>query len=81
MTKLRIGVLGTGGIATERHIPAFKHVKEAEITAVMDVNTERAKETAKKFGVEHVCTSLDDMLEKIDALLITTPNKFHAPAA
>lgn len=81
MTKLRIGVLGTGGIATERHIPAFKHVKEAEITAVMDVNEERARETAGKFGIEHVCKSLEEMLEKIDALIIATPNKFHAPAA
>lgn len=81
MTKLKIGVLGTGGIATERHIPAFKHVEEAEITAVMDVNEERAREAAEKFGVKHVCTNLDDMLGKIDALLITTPNKFHAPAA
>ncbi|WP_046174300.1 Gfo/Idh/MocA family protein [Domibacillus indicus] len=81
MTKLRIGVLGTGAIAMERHIPAFKHVKEAEITAVMDVNEERAKEAAEKFGVKYVCTSLEEMLGKIDALLITTPNKFHAPAA
>lgn len=81
MSKLRIGVLGAGGIATDRHIPAFKHVKEVELTAVSDVNIDRAKEVAEKFSIPHVCEDLDEMLGKIDALLICTPNKFHAPAA
>ncbi|OLN22160.1 dehydrogenase [Domibacillus antri] len=81
MTKLKIGILGAGGIATGRHIPAFQQVEEASFTAVMDVNEDRAREVAHKFGIGHVCTNLDDMLGKIDALLITTPNKFHAPAA
>lgn len=81
MTKIKIGVLGTGEIAKGRHIPAFNHVKEASIIAVMDINEERARDVANTFNIEHVCTDLGDMLEKIDALLITTPNKFHAPAA
>jgi predicted dehydrogenase len=81
MTKLRIGILGAGGIATGRHIPAFQHAEEAVITAVMDVNAERARDVSEKFGIEYVCTSLEEMLGKIDALLILTPNKFHAPAA
>lgn len=81
MTKVKIGILGAGGIATDRHIPAFLQVPEAEVTAVSDVNMERAKEVADTFSIPHVCETLDDMLGKVDALLIATPNKFHAPAA
>ncbi|OMP68195.1 Gfo/Idh/MocA family protein [Domibacillus epiphyticus] len=81
MKTLKIGVLGAGEIAKGRHIPAFRHVEEVSVTAVMDINEERAQEAAEKFDIERVYTDLNDMLENIDALLITTPNKYHAPAA
>ena len=45
MSKLRIGIIGAGGIAQGRHIPAFQtHHDECVISAVSDINEERAKE-------------------------------------
>ncbi|GLC88946.1 Gfo/Idh/MocA family protein [Lysinibacillus piscis] len=81
MTKLRIGVIGVGGIATGRHIPAFLQLPTVELVAVSDMNKAQAQKVAKDFDIPYVCEQLEDMLDKIDALVICTPNKFHAPIA
>ncbi len=81
MTKVRIGIVGVGGIATERHIPAFKEFDNVEITHVHDINVERAMVVANQFGIPHVAKNYQEMLESVDAVVITTPNKFHAPFA
>ncbi|MBM7605069.1 putative dehydrogenase [Metabacillus crassostreae] len=79
MSKLRIGIIGVGGIAQGRHIPAFQTYREdCEITAVSDVNKERAQEVADKFTIKHVFEEYKDMFEHVDAVCICTPNKFHA---
>lgn len=79
MSKLRIGIIGVGGIAQGRHIPAFQtFIDDCEITAVSDVNNERAQEAADKFTIKYVFADYKDMLEHVDAVCICTPNKFHA---
>ncbi|MGE8204648.1 Gfo/Idh/MocA family protein [Heyndrickxia sp. NPDC080065] len=79
MSKLRLGVIGAGGIAVGRHIPAFQRLKEdVTIIAVSDVNGERAKSVAKEFGIPHAYENYHDMLPEVDAVVICTPNKFHS---
>ncbi|MBD1380734.1 Gfo/Idh/MocA family protein [Metabacillus arenae] len=79
MSKLRIGIIGAGGIATNRHIPAFLQLIEAcTITAVSDVNEVRAKEVAATYDIPHVSKNYEEIFEHVDAVCICTPNKFHA---
>ncbi|RLQ97474.1 Gfo/Idh/MocA family protein [Falsibacillus albus] len=79
MNKLRLGIIGVGGIAIGRHIPAFQKLSEqAAITAVTDVNLERAESVAKEFKIPHAFESYQDMFPHVDAVVICTPNKFHA---
>jgi predicted dehydrogenase len=79
MGKLQIGIIGVGGIAQGRHIPALQALKEeCIITAVSDVNKERAQEVAAKFNIVHVFEDYHDMFNVVDAVIICTPNKFHA---
>ncbi|WNB90773.1 Gfo/Idh/MocA family oxidoreductase [Bacillus sp. NEB1478] len=76
--KLRIGIIGAGGIAQGRHIPAFQQLGDkAEITAISDVNVEVAKSVAEKFHVPNYFTTFHDMWDHVDAVVICTPNKFH----
>ncbi|WP_347862109.1 Gfo/Idh/MocA family oxidoreductase [Salimicrobium sp. PL1-032A] len=78
MNKLKIGVIGAGGIAVGRHIPALYSLKDkAELVAVQDVNKERAEEVAGRFGIPEVCESPGELFELVDAVIICTPNKFH----
>lgn len=81
--KVRIGVIGTGGIATMRHLPAFKEREaagEAEVVAVCDVYEEGARKAAARFAVPHVFTDYRDLLAlPLDAVSICTPNNSHEP--
>lgn len=48
--KTRVAIVGCGGIAALRHIPAMKLLENAEITAYYDLFYDRAKEYAAKHG-------------------------------
>lgn len=82
MTKLKMGIIGVGGIATDRHIPAYLGLKDTvELTAVQDLNIERAQQVADKYHIPLVFETYTELFETVDAVTICTPNKFHAEIA
>ncbi|MYL29300.1 gfo/Idh/MocA family oxidoreductase [Halobacillus halophilus] len=82
MTRLRMGIIGAGGIAQGRHIPSFLELsRKVELTAVQDVNRDRAEEVAETFDIPYVFSYYKDMFQEVDAVTICTPNKFHAEIA
>lgn len=79
MRKLRIGLIGVGGIALGRHIPAFLQLNDiCEITALSDVNIDRAREIGEKYNIPYVSGNYQELFSIVDAVCICTPNKFHA---
>ena len=82
MTKVRVGIIGCGGIANGKHMPGLKNVKEAEMVAFCDLIVERAEKAAKEYGVEgaKVYTDYKEMLEDktIDVVHVCTPNRAHS---
>ncbi|WP_147804397.1 Gfo/Idh/MocA family protein [Alkalicoccus halolimnae] len=79
MNRLRIGIIGAGGIARERHIPVLLELKhEAEVTAVCDINIETAKQAGVSFPQPLITSDYNEVFEHVDAVIICTPNKFHA---
>lgn len=78
MAKIRLGFIGVGGIATGRHIPTFRTFDDVEITAIQDVNVERAMKVANELNIPEVCSTIEDMYPHVDAVVVSTPNKFHA---
>ncbi|ARW07337.1 gfo/Idh/MocA family oxidoreductase [Bacillus atrophaeus] len=76
---MKIGIIGAGGIAVARHIPAFMQFgDECVIWAISDINSKRATEVANEHNICHVFLDYKDMFKEIDAVCICTPNKFHA---
>lgn len=75
---VKVGVIGCGRIAQERHLPEYNENPNAEIAAVYDLNEQRARETAAAYHTK-ACGSLEDMLEdpSIDAVSICVANVFH----
>ncbi len=74
-----MGIVGAGGIAQDRHIPAYKQLSDAvTVEAVCDVNLEAAKAAAEKFEIKKVYSDYQDLFREVDAVTICTPNKFHA---
>jgi scyllo-inositol 2-dehydrogenase (NAD+) len=79
--KLRIGVLGVGEMG-KRHADNLRRlVPEAHLVAVADASVDRARQVAAELEVENSFSSLEEMLGfDIQAVLISTPDKFHAQA-
>jgi len=80
VAKLGVGVLGVGEMG-KRHAENLRRlVPEARLVAVTDVAANRARQIAAELEIEKSFRSLDEMLDckEIDAVLIATPDKFHA---
>lgn len=82
MEKLRVGIIGCGGIANGKHMPALSKQDRAVMVAFCDIVQERAAEAAKNFGEEgaKVYTDYRALLEdkSIDVVHVCTPNRSHA---
>ncbi len=84
MSKLRIGIIGTGGIA-RKHIESYLQMEDIELVAGADIIEGKAREFLDKHG----CTSAnayetaDEMLakENLDGVSICTYNSTHAECA
>ena len=83
MAKLiRVGIIGCGGIATGKHMPALKKVEDCDMVAFCDIIEERAKEAAAKYGTPDakVYTDYKELLKDttIDVVHVCTPNRSHS---
>ena len=47
---LLVGIIGTGGIAGGKHMPALAKLTGVEMTAFCDIEEAKAQAAAKKFG-------------------------------
>ncbi len=79
MKKLKVGIIGAGGIAQTAHIPSFKNVENVEVAAISDINSEKLRYVAEKFGIPQTFTEWERLIESdVDAVSICSPNAFHA---
>lgn len=80
--KLKVAIVGCGGIANGKHMPSLKKVSEVEMVAFCDLIPERAEKAAKAFGAEGAKTYTDykEMLkdDSIDNVHVCTPNRVHS---
>ena len=85
MEIIRVGMIGCGGIANQKHMPSLAKIEGVEMTAFFDSDPQRAKEAAGKYGSGEatVYTDLDQLLKdsSIEVVHICTPNKTHAKIA
>ncbi|HVK05363.1 MAG TPA: Gfo/Idh/MocA family oxidoreductase [Armatimonadaceae bacterium] len=82
MSRLRIGVVGCGGIANDAHLPQLAERKEAaEVVGVADINPEAARKTAERWGIARTHADHHALLPDVDAVLVCTPTYTHAPIA
>ena len=77
---IRIGVIGAGAHSSANHGPALRRSKEerptaVELAAVCDLDEDRARDYAGRFGFARTYTDLDAMLagEELDGVVAVTP--------
>jgi predicted dehydrogenase len=81
--KLKVGIIGCGGIANQKHIPSLAKLSHlAEMVAFCDVVEERAIMAADQFGTNEAKVYIDykELLqdESIDVVHVLTPNLQHS---
>jgi predicted dehydrogenase len=83
MEKVKIGVIGLGGVAQLVHLPNFAKIPGADLSAVAEINRNRLQTISDKFNVKQRFSSYKDMLEKseIDAVIVATPTSTHTEIA
>ncbi len=83
MSRLKIGIIGCGGIANGKHLPSLKAINRADLVAFCDIIPEKAEKAAKEYGTPDakVYTDYKELLkdESIDVCYVLTPNRSHAP--
>jgi predicted dehydrogenase len=82
--KLQIGIIGCGGIAREKHLPALSKQKDVcDLVAFCDIIEDRAVAMSGKFGASKakVYTDYKKLLEdsSLDVIHVLTPNVSHSP--
>ncbi len=70
--KVRVGIIGAGGIANGVHMPSLAEIEECEVVAICDLHIDKAKALADKYGVKSVYTVYHEMLakERMDAVYV-----------
>lgn len=79
MAKIKVGIIGAGSIS-EMHFESYKSNPNVEIAAICDLNEERARIKAEKYGAKDIYTDYHELLAdpEIDAVSICTWNNSHA---
>ncbi len=76
---VRWGVIGAGGVARRRTMPAINQARDAELVALMVRDQQRADELAKEFGARRGYSDWKALLQddEVDAVHIATPVYLH----
>ena len=82
MKSVKIAMVGAGYIA-DYHVRGLQSIEGVEVVAVVAKTVEEAQKFADKYGIKEATDDVATLYERddIDAAVIGTPNKFHAPFA
>ena len=82
---VRIGVVGTGGIACNVHIPEILKCPEGKLVAICDIDEEKLRAAGEKFNIPENMRFKNYMdlinCPEVDAVEVCTPNHLHVPIA
>ena len=79
MKEVCWGIIGVGDVCETKSGPALMKITNSTVKAVMRRNAEKAKDFAKRHGVEKWYDNADDLLNdpEINAIYIATPPSTH----
>ncbi len=77
-TKIKWGVIGSGGIARRRTIPeGIMHAPHAKLVTVYDINADSNEAVAREFGVVAVKSIPALLKSDIDVVYVASPVNMH----
>lgn len=78
---VRIAVVGAGAVAQINHIPAYSKIEGVEVVSICDIDGEKARRVAQRFGIPDSCSDHEKLFasKDLDAVDVCVPNHLHAP--
>ncbi|TMU55405.1 Gfo/Idh/MocA family protein [Flagellimonas algicola] len=78
-TPIRWGVIGCGGVAEIKSVPAYQMAKDFEVVMVMRRDAEKVEDYARRHRVPQYTTNAQEVVEsrEVDAVYIATPPDSH----
>ncbi|MEO8446932.1 MAG: Gfo/Idh/MocA family oxidoreductase [bacterium] len=80
MNKIKLGIVGLGGIAQIIHLPMLSKMEDVEIVAVCDSDAAKCKSIALRYNIKKYYRDVDKMLEEnpeMSAVVIATQTNVH----
>ena len=79
--KLRVGIVGAGGIVRQRHLPGLQALPNVQVVAVCNSRPLMAQQVAKEFHIPDVHSDWAEMIDRrdLDIIWIGAPPVLHAP--
>lgn len=78
-SKVRVGIVGAGWVASNRHLPALTRLADVELALIWSRHGEKARQVAGEFGIAAVAEEWERIIEspQIDAVVVATPPNLH----
>ena len=77
MKKIKVGVVGVGYFG-QFHAEKYAHINDVELVGVVDIDTSRARDIAKRCRTQSFFHHAD-LFNKVQAVSIAVPTPFHYP--
>ena len=81
LRELRIGIVGAGRVARERHIPGFRALDKVRIVGVCNQHRESTVRVAREFDIPKIIEDWEHLIDdpEVDAVVIATRPSLHCP--
>lgn len=79
MKTVKIAVVGLGWVSQLYHLPILKKFSDVDIVAICDIDRNKCRVVAEKFGIKRFYTHHNELFQKedLDAVVICTPTDTH----
>ncbi len=83
MNKVKVAIIGLGGVAQLVHLPNLLKIKSVVLQSVAEIKTNRLNAIAEKFNIPERYKDYRELLAKsdVDAVIVATPTALHKEIA
>lgn len=79
---VNVVIIGCGGVALTRHVPAYEKMSDAKLYGFFDIVYDKVQQLAEKYSAK-AYKSIDEVMSdpEVDAVVVCTATKYHSEIA